>query len=70
MGILCRPVPTEGCGGVSHPQAQSLSAQDQIWHFSQQISKHVIYLGNMQKFLCLSAKSYAPVQIASKLKTY
>ena len=53
-------VPTGGVG-VSHPQAQFLSAQGQIWHFCRQISKLVIYVGKMQKFLYLSAKSYAPV---------
>ena len=56
-------------GGVT-PQAQSLSAQDQIWHFCWHISKLVIYIGKMQRFLCLSAKSYVPVLLACKLKTY
>ena len=48
-------------GGVTPPRAQFLSAQDQIWHFCRQISKLVIYVGKMQKFSYLSAKSYAPV---------
>ena len=59
-----------GCGGVTPLQAQFLSAQDQIWHFCRQINKLVIYVGKMQKFSCLSAKGYAPVQLACKLKKY
>ena len=55
--------------GCCTPQAQFLSAQDQIWHFCRQISKLVIYVCKMQKFPCLSAKGYAPVQLACKLKT-
>ena len=38
--------------------------------FLSQMSKLVIYVGKMQKFSCLSAKGYASVQFACKLKTY
>ena len=60
----------QGVWGCHTPQAQFLSAQDQVLHFCRQISKIVIYIGKMQKFSCLSAKRYAPVQFVCKLKTY
>ena len=56
---MTRPVPTGGVG-VSHPQVQFLSAQDQIWHFCRQISKLVVDVGKCKIFRVYRQKAMLP----------